>query len=223
MRQHSFSLNRILNGWILVGLINLLCLQSTPAQDAIADDKMKRADDKQTLNEDLQALASCTQSLSQYEQQLSDAQAAIHAAQAKKAGDPSLAKLIKDAQAKVAVTEAYAQQYRDYYKRLQERVARDRSILQQDSIDMAADDASTKLAQEEAMRAALDPTNNPGYVDPNLGGNYPPNYQDYGYGYGSEYGYGHGYRERSGGGGASASYGGSGSRGGAANAGGGRR
>jgi hypothetical protein len=239
MQRHSPGLSRILKGWMLVGLVNILCQQSVGAQDAIADDKAKRADDKQTLTEDLKALASCQQTLSQYDQEMADERAAIQAAQAKKQGDPALTKLIKDEQAKFAVTQAYAQQYRDYLRRMQERVARDRSILQQDSIDMAADDASTKLAQEEAMRAALDPRygpygvpvggapengvgnpyGNPGYVDPYLGGGanyYPPNY---GYGYGQPWGYG----GANGAGGSHGSNGGAASPGGVVNVGGGRR
>jgi len=220
-KKSSLAHNRLINSWLLVGLVNLLCLQSTPAQDAISDDKAKRAEDKQTLTEDLQALASCAQTLNQCEKELSQAQTAIQAAKAKSQGDPALSKLIKDEQAKVAVAQEYVQQYRDYYKRLEERVARDRSILQQDSIDRTADDASFKLSQEEALRAALDPVNNPGYVDPNAGGNYPPDYQDYGYAY--PYGYGHGYRGHSGAYGSSGGRVSGGSRGSAVSVGGGRR
>jgi len=91
--------------------------------------------------------------------------AAIEAAQAKQAlaqkqkrPDPALDKLIKDERAQAAVTKTYLRQYQDYLSHLQYQVQQDKSVLQQDSIDQAADDASNKLVQEQqVLQANLDP------------------------------------------------------------------
>jgi hypothetical protein len=180
-------------------LSNFACTQWAVAQNPIEDDKAKRVDDKQTLKEDAQAVDLYSQALRQYEDQLAKEEESIKTAQAKlasekskKQADPSLVKLLKDEQAKAAVTRTYAKQYGDYVARLQARVARDRSLIQQDSIDMAADDASRRLAQESALQTTVDPNiihydqyGNPVLGQPYWGGgtdygNVPPDYTYYG-------------------------------------------
>src|SRR5277367_4564495 len=93
------------------GLSNFACTQWAVAQDPIADDKAKRVDDKQTLKEDAQAVDLYSQALRQYEDQLAQEEESIKTAQAKLASekskkqvDPALEKLLKDEQAKAAVT-----------------------------------------------------------------------------------------------------------------------
>lgn len=188
--------------------------QATAEADPLANDKTKQANDKDRLKEDQQAIAQSLQQLQVWEQQLRQERAAIEVAQAKQAlaqkqkrPDPALGKLIKEEQAQAAVTETYVRQYQDYLSRLQYQVQQDKSVLQQDSIDQAADDASNKLAQEQqVIQANLDPYGNryapdfmpiageplpgyanpygnPAYITPYLGGTW-------GYGAGPDYGYG---------------------------------
>jgi hypothetical protein len=202
MQDKKLRLSRIsISLCTLLALLSVsTTIQNSSAQDVIADDKAKRANDKETLSEDTQRLSKYNDALRQYEKQLAnqemlvkDAERKLALKKTKQQPDPNLNKLVRDEKAKVAVTNVYVNQYRDYVRRLQNRIAIDRSLIQQDSIDLAADDASRRLAQEQALQTSLDPYRNryapylrpvtqspmedygdsytvPGYVTPYLGG-----------------------------------------------------
>jgi hypothetical protein len=204
----------VILGAIVCLLIGRAEAQAPVGADPLANDKAKQTNDKGTLKEDQQEVTQYMQQLQTLEQQLLQERASIETAQAKQAlaqkqkrPDPALDKLIKDEQAQAAVTEAYVQRYQNYLSHLQYQVQQDKSVLQQDSIDQTADDASNKLSQEQQVLQAnldpyanryapdfvpiageplpgyADPYGNPAYVTPYLGGTW-------GYGDGPDYGYG---------------------------------